>query len=93
MTIDELARMVSDMKVELKADIAELKVYRETEASRCPYREEIGRASNNNRRLADIEKAVTTLRVDFARQAGIGGSAGGIIAAALMILGKALGWW
>ncbi len=101
MTIDDLARMMADMKTELKADIAELRVYRETEAQRCPYREDIARGANNVRAVADtrtkidtVENRLNDYRVEIARTGAMaGGPAGGIIAGALLALGKALGWF
>ena len=88
MTIDELARMVSEMKTELKDDIAsvreaiaEQRVYRETEAARCPYRETISKAANNTDRILRLE------------QGGVIGGGGTVLAAVAYGVGKLAGWW
>ena len=73
--------------------IAELRTLVSTEGMRCPYREDIGKAKNNATRITAVEEKVANIRIDFARQAGVGGSAGGIVAGALFVLGKLAGWW
>ncbi len=87
MTIDELARMMMDMKSELKEDIAELRVYRETEAARCPYREDIAKGKNNIRRIEALENG---------GRANVLGAAGGgitILSGIVFGLGRLAGWW
>jgi hypothetical protein len=88
MTMDELGRLMAEMRAELKEDIAALKedivglkVYQETEAARCPYRESIARAANNTARLTRLE------------QGGLAGGGVTVIAGIVFAVGRAAGWW
>jgi hypothetical protein len=59
-----------------------------TEAARCPYRETIAKAANNKTRLDNLERDVTTMRIQVARigalYGGLSGIGGAIITAVVM---------
>ena len=80
----------------LTAQIARLQAMQETEAQRCPFRETISRAANNQALVAKnserIEKnheAIQVLRLNWAKLLGLmvgAGTAGGLLAEGLASL-------
>ena len=61
----------------------------ETEAERCPYREKIADIEDNAKRIGEVEGRQRVIEL---RMAAISGVSGGGVAAAVMFIGKALGW-
>lgn len=56
---------VSDLRRDIQhimAELASIKTMIATEQQRCPHREEIARAANNTRRLADLEACVDRMQ-------------------------------
>ena len=82
-----MAEITTDDIMDIKTSIASLRTLIETEAQRCPYREEIARASNNTEVVGKLIETVANLRLDFAR-AGInaGMAGGGAMGAIIMVL-------
>lgn len=79
-------------KLDIKLDllikqVATLEALQATETERCPFREEVARASNSAERLEKLEIRVSKLELTWARIAGViataialGGSAGAVVA-------------
>ena len=84
----ELESLRDEIQV-LSGQVTRLTTLMETEGARCPYRETIAVAANNKKRLDGVEKR---LRSTELRIAAISGVSGGGVAAAVMFIGKALGW-
>jgi hypothetical protein len=91
--LNNLTDSFNDFKVEISADIGAVKTLIETESMRCPYREQIARASNNVDRLSVVEERVTGLRIDSAKSGAAGGGVVAMITAMIFGVGKAAGWW
>ena len=88
-----MAEITTDDIMDIKTSIASLRALIETEAQRCPYREEIARSSNNVEVIAKLIETVANLRLDFAR-AGInaGMAGGGVMGAFIMALFAIAKW-
>jgi len=88
-TRDDIERLAVKLDL-LTAQIARLQVLQETEAQRCPFRETISRAANNQALVAknseSIERnrdAIQILKLNWAKLLGLmlgAGAAGGVIA-------------
>jgi len=63
----------------------------------CPHRDELRRVSHNVERIAVLEQKVDTLEAQVIKASMLPGAAGGgigaLIASAIMLLGKQMGWW
>lgn len=92
MTPDETTMIRKELK-QINEAIARLQTLIETEAQRCPYREEISRASNNHHRLQRVESDIDELQKAAAISGAMGGGAAGLVAAVVVGIGKVLGWW
>ena len=61
MAPDDVADLRRDIQ-HIMAELASIKTMIATEQARCPHREEIARAANNTRRLADLEACVDRIQ-------------------------------
>jgi len=52
-----------------------------TAPERCPYREDIAKASNNKRRLENLEATVTDVRLTVAKWGALAGAISGTVGA------------
>jgi len=63
----------------------------------CPYRDDIRRSANNLERIDELDKKLDELDQHIRRTGVLPGAAGGgigaVVAAALLLIGKYLGWW
>lgn len=76
---------------ELQRRLTRIETMLETEAARCPHREQIARSANNTLRLAQIESELDGLRVDMARATALGGGVGAALSAIAMGILRAMG--
>jgi len=76
-----------DRKLDILTEqVAQLRTLVETEADRCPYREDIARASNNIKRVEEIENKVEQNSLNIAKLIGSGLAGGGIVALAQLLI-------
>jgi hypothetical protein len=84
---------VDDKLDQVLQRLAAIETLIQTEAARCPYREDIARARNNIQRVIALEDIVNGVRLDLARAGAVGGGVVGIIVAVVLGVGKAARWW
>lgn len=89
--------IVMEQQLKFLTDTVERSLSKPQIADRCPFRDDIRRASNNLRRLDTCEARIEDLRLTLAR-AGLGSglAGGGVVTVAggiIIAVGKALGWW
>ena len=82
--IEALGREMREGFASLNERTARVETLIETDAARCPYREEISKAANNKRRLASVEEKLTNVRIKVAGIAVLSGGGGGALAAAVV---------
>lgn len=92
MTRSEVASIRMDL-ARIEAQIAELRALVESEAQRCPYRETIAQSRENHQQLSRLQVDLHTLRLQMAQAGATGGGVVAAVVAAVIGIGKSLGWW
>ncbi len=94
---NDCSHQLALLQKEINGQLEQIRQDLKERALTCPYRDEVRRASNNVARFQSLEDRLKVVEIAQIKAGLLPGAAGGtvgtILAGAMILLGKALGWW